>query len=231
MSGIVHPPFPSAVGHPRPQQSKPLINVYFRAPPAQPVDQRMHGKAYRAERAETTDRCRPPRSSFLADRNASSTTSLRTAVYRGGTASSKSRSLQRQVLLSGAFGGSRRKGSAFAAVCGGMGHEMGRAGETSKHAPIVDTRAPSLDSVARAVNLMRPMAGRGRRGALLEGSGEYPCSTSIVSPPLASPRSRNVEVTLFVRLSAEPSLNQVISSPRLVNKPALSLAFWCVPPT
>ena len=29
----------------------------------------------------------------------------------------------------------------------------------------------------------------------------------------------------------ERSLNPVISSPRLVNKPALSLAFWSVPPT
>jgi class 3 adenylate cyclase len=43
--------------------------------------------------------------------------------------------------------------------------------------------------------------------------------------------SWNVEVTPFVRLFAERSPNRVISSPRLVNKPALSLAFWSVPPT
>ena len=61
--------------------------------------------------------------------------------------------------------------------------------------------------------------------------GEYPCSTSIVSPQFAAPLSWNVEVTPFVRLFAERSLNPVISSPRLVNKPALSLAFWSVPPT
>ncbi len=48
----------------------------------------MHGMGYRAERAETTGRCRRLRSSFLADRNASSTTSLRSAVHRSGTASS-----------------------------------------------------------------------------------------------------------------------------------------------
>src|SRR5436305_815530 len=62
-------------------------------------------------------------------------------------------------------------------------------------------------------------------------SGEYSCSTSIVSPLLAAPLSRNLEVTPFVRLFAELSLNQVILSPRLANKPALSLAFWCVPLT
>src|ERR1700722_17506888 len=37
MSDIVHPPSPSAVGHARPQQSSPLINVYFRARPADAV--------------------------------------------------------------------------------------------------------------------------------------------------------------------------------------------------
>jgi hypothetical protein len=43
---------------------------------------------YGVEQAETAARCGRPRSSYLADPNASSTTSLRSAVHRGGTASS-----------------------------------------------------------------------------------------------------------------------------------------------
>src|SRR5258708_16868539 len=50
MSDIVHPPSPSAVGHARPQQSSPLINVYFRARPAATrptrTGPRTHGMAY-----------------------------------------------------------------------------------------------------------------------------------------------------------------------------------------
>ena len=92
MSDIVHPPSPSAVGHARPQQSSPLINVYFRARPAATRPTRMgrrtHGMAYGVEQAETAGRCGRPRSSYLADPNASSTTSLRSAVHRSGTASS-----------------------------------------------------------------------------------------------------------------------------------------------
>ena len=56
MSDIVHPPSPSAVGHARPQQSSPLINVYFRARPAATHPTRMgrrtHGMAYGVEQAE-----------------------------------------------------------------------------------------------------------------------------------------------------------------------------------
>src|ERR1700736_5101557 len=92
MSDIVHPPSPSAVGHARPQQSSPLINVYFRARPAATRPTRMgrrtHGMAYGVKKAETAGRCGRPRSSYLADPNASSTTSLRSAVHRSGTASS-----------------------------------------------------------------------------------------------------------------------------------------------
>src|SRR6266481_6135555 len=57
MSDIVHPPSPSPVGHARPQQSSPLINVYFRARPAATRPTRMgrrtHGMAYGVEQAET----------------------------------------------------------------------------------------------------------------------------------------------------------------------------------
>src|SRR5712664_3174461 len=86
MSDIVHPPSPSAVGHARPQQSSPLINVYFRARPAATRPTRMgrrtHGMAYGVAQADTAGRCGRPRSSYLADPNASSTTSLRSAVHR-----------------------------------------------------------------------------------------------------------------------------------------------------
>src|SRR6267154_4629575 len=48
MSDIVHPPSPSAVGHARPQQSSPLINVYFThfgAKPDQKICRRSGGDA------------------------------------------------------------------------------------------------------------------------------------------------------------------------------------------
>src|SRR5580704_9365846 len=70
MSDIVHPPSPSAVGHARPQQSSPLINVYFSARPAATptrMGRRTHGTAYGVEQAETAGRCGRPRSPYLAD--------------------------------------------------------------------------------------------------------------------------------------------------------------------
>src|SRR6202040_3772479 len=59
MSDIVHPPFPSAVGHARPQQSSPLINVYFRARPAATpptrIGRQTHGMAFGVAQDDTAD--------------------------------------------------------------------------------------------------------------------------------------------------------------------------------
>jgi len=81
--------------------------------------------AYGVEQAETAGHCGRPRSSYLADPNASSTTSLRSAVHRSGTASSNPVRSSRQSVSLGISPSCIEK-PAVAAGCAGPARRHGR---------------------------------------------------------------------------------------------------------